>query len=115
MRLRLQPEVYPIRDVPFGKISAREERGRFRKARDKPICCSLRRVIVPIIGGDMKIVQQSGASEMNHWETGKAYWLTSTAPGTLHADCHAVRNEENVARKGGALHLIKRIQRSNGI
>ena len=46
-------------------------------------------MIVPLSGGDMKIVQLSGASEMNHWETGKAYWLTSTAPGTLHADVNA--------------------------
>ncbi len=47
------------------------------------------RVIVPIVGGDMKIVQQTGESEMNHWETGKAYWLTASAPGTMHADVNA--------------------------
>jgi hypothetical protein len=47
------------------------------------------RVIVPLVGGDMKIVQQSGGSEMNHWETGKAYWLTTTPPGTMHADVNA--------------------------
>ena len=29
--------------------------------------------------------------------------------------CHAVRNEKNVARKGGALHLTKRILPSNSI
>ena len=44
------------------------------------------RVIIPLIGGDMKIVQQTGESEMNHWETGKAYWLTTSKPGTMHAD-----------------------------
>jgi hypothetical protein len=47
------------------------------------------RVIVPLVGGDMKIVQRSGGSEMNHWEAGKAYWLTTTAPGTMHADVNA--------------------------
>ena len=40
-------------------------------------------------GGDMKIVQQSGGSEMNHWETGKAYWLPATEPGKMHADVNA--------------------------
>lgn len=44
------------------------------------------RVIIALSGGDMKIVQQSGESEMNHWETGKAYWLTASKPGTMHAD-----------------------------
>lgn len=44
------------------------------------------RVIIPLIGGEMKIVQQTGESEMNHWEAGKAYWLTTSKPGTMHAD-----------------------------
>jgi beta-alanine degradation protein BauB len=47
------------------------------------------RVIIPLIGGDMKIVQQTGESEMNHWETGKAYWLPTSKPGTMHADVNA--------------------------
>jgi predicted component of type VI protein secretion system len=47
------------------------------------------RVIVALAGGDMKIVQQSGESEMNHWETGKAYWLPTTEPGKMHADVNA--------------------------
>jgi hypothetical protein len=47
------------------------------------------RVLVALTGGDMKIVQQTGESEMNHWETGKAYWLTSSKPGTMHADVNA--------------------------
>jgi uncharacterized RmlC-like cupin family protein len=47
------------------------------------------RVIIPLVGGDMKIVQESGSSETNHWEAGKAYWLTSTPPGTMHADVNA--------------------------
>jgi hypothetical protein len=37
----------------------------------------------------MKIVQQSGSSETHPWETGKAYWLTSDPPNTLHADVNA--------------------------
>jgi hypothetical protein len=44
------------------------------------------RVIVALAGGDMKIVQQSGGSETDHWETGKAYWLPATKPGQMHAD-----------------------------
>jgi len=47
------------------------------------------RVIVALAGGDMKIVQQSGGSEMNHWETGKAYWLPASKPGEMHADVNA--------------------------
>ena len=47
------------------------------------------RVIIPIVGGDMKIVEQSGKSEVHHWETGKAYWLGSNPPGQLHADVNA--------------------------
>ena len=44
------------------------------------------------------------------------YWRIDK--DTLHKRrhrCHAVRNEKNVTRKGSALRLIKRIQRSNGI
>jgi hypothetical protein len=44
------------------------------------------RVIVALAGGDMKIVQQSGESETEHWETGKAYWLAASKPGISHAD-----------------------------
>lgn len=47
------------------------------------------RVIVALRGGDMKIVQQAGGSEMDHWETGKAYWLPATKPGQMHADVNA--------------------------
>ncbi len=47
------------------------------------------RVIVALAGGDMKIVQQSGESQMNHWKTGKAYWLPATEPGKMHADVNA--------------------------
>ena len=34
----------------------------------------------------MKIVTESGASETQHWETGKAYWLSSEEGKTRHAD-----------------------------
>ena len=44
------------------------------------------RVLVALDGGNVNIIQQSGASELNHWETGKAYWLPASKPGTLHAD-----------------------------
>ena len=47
------------------------------------------RVIIALKGGTMKIVEQSGATEQHVWETGKAYWLTSNTPGTLHADVNA--------------------------
>jgi hypothetical protein len=47
------------------------------------------RVIIPLRGGIMKIVEQSGTSEAHVWETGKAYWLPANAPGTMHADVNA--------------------------
>lgn len=47
------------------------------------------RVIIPLRGGTMKIVEQSGASEAHVWDTGKAYWLPANAPGTMHADVDA--------------------------
>jgi redox-sensitive bicupin YhaK (pirin superfamily) len=47
------------------------------------------RVLIALVGGTMKIVQQSGGSESHVWETGKAYWLTADAPNTLHADVNA--------------------------
>jgi hypothetical protein len=47
------------------------------------------RVIIPLRGGTMKIVEQSGGSEAQVWETGKAYWLPKNAPNTMHADVNA--------------------------
>jgi hypothetical protein len=47
------------------------------------------RVIVALDGGNVNIVQQAGGSELNHWETGKAYWLPASKPGTMHADAVA--------------------------
>jgi len=44
------------------------------------------RVIIALAGGTMKILQDSGQSEIHQWQTGKAYWLPSNPPGTLHQD-----------------------------
>jgi hypothetical protein len=44
------------------------------------------RVIIALAGGTMRIVKQSGGSEMHKWETGTAYWLPANAPGELHGD-----------------------------
>jgi beta-alanine degradation protein BauB len=47
------------------------------------------RVIIALTGGNMKIVDQSGAAETHVWETGKAYWLPANPPNTLHQDVNA--------------------------
>ena len=44
------------------------------------------RVIIPIVGGTIKIQQESGAAETHRWEAGKAYWLTADPPIQLHVD-----------------------------
>ena len=44
------------------------------------------RVIIALLGGTMKILEESGKSEIHEWQTGKAYWLDVNAPGTLHQD-----------------------------
>ena len=44
------------------------------------------RVLVALSGGTMKIVEETGSSETHVWQTGKAYWLPSNAPGTRHQD-----------------------------
>jgi hypothetical protein len=44
------------------------------------------RVIVALHGGTMKILEESGQSELHHWQTGKAYWLPANPPGTRHQD-----------------------------
>ena len=44
------------------------------------------RVIVALAGGTMKILEDSGKSELHEWQTGKAYWLPANAPGTQHQD-----------------------------
>lgn len=44
------------------------------------------RVIIALEGGTMKIEDESGRSETQVWETGKAYWLPANPPNTLHRD-----------------------------
>jgi beta-alanine degradation protein BauB len=44
------------------------------------------RVIIALAGGTMKILEDSGRSEIHPWQSGKAYWLPSNPPGTLHQD-----------------------------
>ena len=44
------------------------------------------RVIIALRGGSMKILQDSGNSELHEWQTGKAYWLDASAPGSSHQD-----------------------------
>jgi hypothetical protein len=44
------------------------------------------RVIVALHGGTMKILEESGQSELHQWQTGKAYWLPANPPGTRHQD-----------------------------
>jgi hypothetical protein len=47
------------------------------------------RVIVAMMGGTMKIVEQNGPAESHVWESGKAYWLPANPPNTMHADVNA--------------------------
>lgn len=49
------------------------------------------RVIIALTGGDMKIVREDGSSQTEHWETGKAYWLSAEQGKTRHADVNAGR------------------------
>jgi hypothetical protein len=44
------------------------------------------RVIIALRGGSMKILEESGKSEVHEWQTGKAYWLDANAPETRHQD-----------------------------
>lgn len=44
------------------------------------------RVIIALRGGMMKILEESGQSELHDWQTGHAYWLPANAPGTRHQD-----------------------------
>ena len=44
------------------------------------------RVIVALRGGAVEIAEESGTSETQVWETGKAYWLPANPPGTTHSD-----------------------------
>lgn len=47
------------------------------------------RVIIALHGGRMNIVQENGPTDMQNWETGKAYWLPANPPNTQHADVNA--------------------------
>jgi quercetin dioxygenase-like cupin family protein len=44
------------------------------------------RVIIALKGGTMKILEESGAADVQEWESGKAYWLPANPPGTRHQD-----------------------------
>jgi quercetin dioxygenase-like cupin family protein len=44
------------------------------------------RTIVALVGGTLKIIEESGASRSVTWESGKAYWLPADPPGTRHGD-----------------------------
>ena len=44
------------------------------------------RVIIALNGGTMKILEETGQSEVHEWQTGKAYWLPANPPGTRHQD-----------------------------
>jgi hypothetical protein len=44
------------------------------------------RVIIALRGGSMKILEETGKSEVHEWQTGKAYWLDANAPETRHQD-----------------------------
>jgi quercetin dioxygenase-like cupin family protein len=63
------------------------------------------RVIIALQGGTMKILEESGKSELHEWQTGKAYWLPANAPGTRHQDV-------NVSAKPIEVMVIE-LQKSN--
>ena len=46
------------------------------------------RVIIALSGGTMKVVNESGPSELHKWETGKAYWLSAEEGKRRHADAN---------------------------
>src|SRR5580658_6485286 len=46
------------------------------------------RVIIALSGGTMKVVNESGPSEVHQWETGKAYWLSTEEGKKRHADAN---------------------------
>jgi beta-alanine degradation protein BauB len=46
------------------------------------------RVIIPLSGGTMKVVNENGPSEVHKWETGKAYWLSAEQGKQRHADAN---------------------------
>jgi uncharacterized RmlC-like cupin family protein len=50
------------------------------------------RVIIPLVGGTMKVVYEDGASETHDWQSGKAYWLPSSEGKKRHADANTGSN-----------------------
>jgi hypothetical protein len=46
------------------------------------------RVIIALSGGTMKVVNESGPSDVHQWETGKAYWLSAEQGRKRHADAN---------------------------
>lgn len=44
------------------------------------------RTIVALVGGTLKVVEESGETRTVTWETGRAYWLPADPPGARHAD-----------------------------
>ena len=44
------------------------------------------RVLIALTGGTMNILDEDGTSDVQPWETGKAYWLPANKPGTRHQD-----------------------------
>jgi len=44
------------------------------------------RVIVGIVGGDLKTVTPAGQTSVTHYEVGKAYWQAPMPPGETHRD-----------------------------
>ncbi len=46
------------------------------------------RVIIALSGGTMKVVNETGPSELHQWETGKAYWLSGEQGKKRHADAN---------------------------
>ena len=43
------------------------------------------RIIIALKGGTMNILEETGASDIQTWESGKAYWLNAN-PKTQHQD-----------------------------
>jgi hypothetical protein len=46
------------------------------------------RVIIALSGGTIKVVNESGTSEVHQWKTGNAYWLSAEEGKNRHADAN---------------------------
>ena len=59
---------------------------RFRRSKQRSCTATITREwFVALAGGDVRIVKQSGQSQVVRWQTGKAYWLPADAPGEYHS------------------------------